>query len=82
MSITSGTKTLIRAAFMPAAAIIFAVALYFTATAVKAGVDLKTDTTSEAKSSHGLKIAAAITAWIAYVMAVVGAIISGRKAKI
>tara|TARA_X000000950_G_scaffold221465_1_gene266755 strand:- start:365 stop:613 length:249 start_codon:yes stop_codon:yes gene_type:complete len=82
MSLANGTKSLIRAAFMPAAAIIFAVALYFTGMAVQAGEALKTDNTAELKSVHGLTIAAAVTAWIAYVMAVVGAIISGKQAKL
>ena len=81
MSLANGTKSLIRAAFMPAAAILLAIALYFTGTAVRAGNDLKTDSTTQAKSEHGLKIAAAVTAWIAYVMLVVGAIISGKQAK-
>lgn len=81
MTFTTKTKSLIRAAFMPAATILLAITLYLTAEAVNAGQALKVDTTSEQKSEHGLKIAAAVISWIAYVMLIVGAVISGKQAK-
>lgn len=89
MSITSGAKSLIRAAFMPAAAILIAVALFFTATALQAklAVDAaKADNATPsqmatAKNAYGLNIAACVTTWIAYAMLIVGAIIGGKQAK-
>ena len=88
MSLTSGAKSLIRAAFMPAAAIIVAVALFFTATTLSAKADLDLaksggtpDQRTRANHIYGLNIAACVTTWIAYVMLIVGAIIGGKNAK-
>ena len=88
MSIATGTKSLIRAAFMPAATILLAIALYFTGQAVAAGALLKaaatvpgSKETESQKASQGLIITAAVIAWIAYVMIIVGAVISSKKAK-
>ena len=57
--------------FMAVAAIFFAIALYFTSSAIQAANSLKTDNTPELKSIHGLSIASAVTAWIAYVLVIV-----------
>lgn len=76
--------------FMPAAAILFAVALFFTATTLSAKADLDSLNLQGNANAYdlnrvthifGLNIAACVTAWIAYAGLIVGAIISRKKSK-